>query len=243
LLARLRDRFIDLQAQFQLQLVEGSFDLLVFTASLVNSGDAFFEINARFDCAKYLVASSENAFEQSELLRQQFVDAAISFVLPIQKIHHHDVVFLAVSMRSANSLLDPLRIPRQIVIYDERAKLKVDSFGSRFGGDHDAAVFAKIINECRPHVRAFGAGYTIGASVSLDPVPINLLGSLVSVRPIEKNDAFAEWAVAKDSQQIVLSSSALRKNNRFLFGPDFGGLLEGNVERFDQRFAFCVVID
>ena len=37
-------------------------------------------------------------------------------------------MFLPVAVASANALLDALRIPRQIIIYDERAKLEVDTF-------------------------------------------------------------------------------------------------------------------
>jgi hypothetical protein len=34
-------------------------------------------------------------------------------------------VFLPVTMATTDALLDPLRIPRQVVVYDKRAKLKM----------------------------------------------------------------------------------------------------------------------
>ena len=49
LLPRLRDRFVDLEAQLHLKLIEGGLDLFVLSAALIDVVDALLEIDARFD--------------------------------------------------------------------------------------------------------------------------------------------------------------------------------------------------
>ncbi len=43
-------------------------------------------------------------------------------------------MFLSVAMAATDALLDSLGIPGEVVIDDQRAKLKVDAFGARLRG-------------------------------------------------------------------------------------------------------------
>ena len=71
----------------------------------------------------------------------------------IHRDHHH-VVLLSVAMAPADALLNALRIPRQIVVHDERAELEIDALRPRLRSDHDASLFAEIIHEGGSHVRS-----------------------------------------------------------------------------------------
>src|SRR5687768_2909728 len=54
-------------------------------------------------------------------------------------------------MAATDTLLDALRIPWKIVIYDRFAKLKIEAFCTRFGRyEHFRARF-ELVNECHPH--------------------------------------------------------------------------------------------
>lgn len=58
---------------------------------------------------------------------------------------------MLVAVAPADALLDPLRIPRQIVIHHHGAKLKVDPFRCGLGRYHDASRLAEIFNERGAH--------------------------------------------------------------------------------------------
>src|SRR5437899_11478903 len=88
LLPRFRDRFVDLEAQLQLQLIECSLDLFVLSAALVDVVDALLEIDARLDCSQYFIACAEDAFEEMELFREQFVNTFVCAFLPIEEIDY-----------------------------------------------------------------------------------------------------------------------------------------------------------
>ena len=72
-------------------------------------------------------------------------------------------------------LFDALRIPRQIIVHHERAKLKVDAFRASFGGNHDATFLAEIIHERRAHIGGLGAGNSIRTLMLLSPRGIDRL--------------------------------------------------------------------
>ena len=98
-------------------------------------------------------------------------DALVGRVLPIEEVHHHDVVLLAVAVAAADALLDALGIPRQVVIHDQRAELEVDALRAGFGGDHDAAFLAEIIHKRGAHVGGPGAGDAVGALMASPASP------------------------------------------------------------------------
>src|SRR5487761_67278 len=91
LLPCLTHRLVDLEAQFELQLVECRLDLVRLAASLIDRPDPLLEIDARLNRAENLVARAENAFEEFEFLREQLIDALIRFVLAVEKIDDDDV--------------------------------------------------------------------------------------------------------------------------------------------------------
>jgi hypothetical protein len=76
-------------------------------------------------------------------------------------------------MASADALLDALRVPRQIVVDDERAELQVDALCARLCGDHDLALLAEVVHQGRPHVGRLRARHAVGTLVPGFPSGIN----------------------------------------------------------------------
>ena len=79
-----------------------------------------FEIDSRFDGAKHFVGRTKDPAEEAELFGQQFEHPTICLVPLIEEVDDDNVVFLTITMAPANTLLDALRIPRQVVVNDER---------------------------------------------------------------------------------------------------------------------------
>jgi hypothetical protein len=48
-------------------------------------------------------------------------------------------MLLPVAVASSDALLDPLRVPGQVVVDDQRAELEVDALGGGFGGERIVA--------------------------------------------------------------------------------------------------------
>ena len=65
----------------------------------------------------------------------------------IKEVDDDDVILLAVTMAAADALLDALRVPRQVVIDDHRAKLEIDALRAGLRRDHDLALVAEIVDE------------------------------------------------------------------------------------------------
>ena len=164
-----RHGLVDLQAEFELELVEGGLDLFGLAAALVDGRDAFLEIHAGLDGAEHFVAGTKNTFEEFEFLGQKFEDPLVGGVFAIQKIHHHHVVLLAIAMATADALLDALRVPGQVVIHHQGAELEIDALRARLGGDHDAALLAEIVHQCRAHIGGARAGHPVRAFMARQP--------------------------------------------------------------------------
>jgi hypothetical protein len=67
-------------------------------------------------------------------------------------------MLLTVSVTSAYSLLDALRIPWQVEIDHQRTELKVHSLGGGFGCNQNVAVISELFYESGPKVNGLIAG-------------------------------------------------------------------------------------
>ena len=144
---RLAHRFVDLEAQFELKLIERGLDLVRLAALLIDRADALLEIDAGLNRPENLVARAEHAFEEFEFLREQLIDAFVRFVLAVEEVDDHDVVLLAITMAAPDALFNALGIPGQVVIDDERTELEIDAFRASLGRDHDPAFVAEIVHQ------------------------------------------------------------------------------------------------
>jgi len=140
--------------QFLLQLFKRRADFGFGAAFLVNQPYAFFKVHA-VDLAKDFVGSAEHLAEQLEFVVKQAENAHIGIISLIDEVDDDNVALLPVAVAAAYALLDPLRIPGQVVIHDKRAELKVKALGGGFRSDHDFRRVPEIVNDggaavCRP---------------------------------------------------------------------------------------------
>ena len=88
-------------------------------------------------------------------------------------------------MAAAYALLDALGIPWHIVVDHQIAELEVDAFGGGFGGNHDAGLIAKVINEGCTFICRGRACNAICAFVPLQPASIDLGALGIAIRSVE----------------------------------------------------------
>ena len=140
-------------------------------------------------------------------------------------------------MAAANALFDSLRVPRQVVIDDQRAELQVDTFGSRFGGDHDfrtgTVVLAEVVDQRGSSIYLRRAGDSIRAFVLFEPALVDGGRVLVGVRAAEQHQ-FARVAVGREEAvQILLSALGFREDDGLTWRAQLGHLAETQFERLE----------
>ena len=90
-------------------------------------------------------------------------------------------------MAAANALLDTLRVPRKVIIDDQRAELQVQAFGCGFGGNHYISLMLEIIDGgCTP---VGGLDTTDAVRVSEAPLLVDFVGLWFAGFAIEQNNA------------------------------------------------------
>src|SRR5438309_9109438 len=119
-------------------------------------------------------------------------------------------------MASADTLFDPLRVPGQIVIYYEIAKLEVDAFRRRLSCDHDGRLIPEIFHDGGPLIGGRRTADTIGTCVLFQPSLIDISRLLICARAVEQNDLTAELGPFEDTIKILLGAPGLRENERLL---------------------------
>ena len=103
-------------------------------------------------------------------------------------------------MAAADALLDPLRVPRQVEVDDQRAELKVDTLGGRLRGDQNRGFIAEMLDDGGLHVHGARAGEPIRSLVLGLPslVDVGVMGLVV--RPVDRGDLAL---IPVGAQQIV----------------------------------------
>ena len=221
--------------QLGLQGVEGGFDLLGLATGVVDLEDALLEVEAAFNATQHFIACTEHTGEQVEFFGEQFQHTLVGLVSGVQEVDDHHVVALAVTVAAANALFDSLRVPRQVVIDDQRAELQVDTFGSRFSGDHDfragAVVLAEVVDQRGAAVHLRRAGDAIRAFVLFQPALVDGGGFLVGVGATEQHQ-FARVAVGGEKAvQVLLRAFGFREDDGLAWRAQLGHLAEAQVER------------
>lgn len=158
----------DLILQIGLELFKGIVYLGLRAALLIDLPDTPFKIDG-VCLTENVVGCAEDVVKQMELILQQIENADVGIIALINEIDNDDVAFLPVTVTAAYSLLDPLRIPRQVIIDDKRTELKVETFRRSFRGDHDLRLVAEVLNERGTLVRRFDAAGLSGVFVAAIP--------------------------------------------------------------------------
>ena len=199
-LARRRQAGLNLGVQLGLEGVERGLYLCVRAAGLVHVGNAALDVHAGFQCPENLVRRAKDTVKEPELLTEEFVHALVGLVAAVQEVDHDHVVLLAVPMAAADALLDPLGIPRQIEVDDQRAELEVDALGGRLRSDQDRGAVAEMLDNGSLHVHGARAGEPIRSLVLGLPslVDVGVMGLVV--RPVDRGDLAL---IPVGTQQIV----------------------------------------
>ena len=180
---------VNLPLQFGLDFRELGLNFGIGAAALHRLDDFALEIDAAFDDAKHLVAGPEHAGEEAKLLVEKLVDALLRPVPSIEHVDDGHVDLLAVAVAASNSLLHPLRVPRQIEIHENRTELKIDALGAGFRRDQDRLfVAAESIDNGRLHIGGFRARNRIGPLMLFEPRPIERLALGIAVGAVHQDD-------------------------------------------------------
>ena len=59
----------------------------------------------------------------------------VGLIAVVKEVDDDHVMLLTVAVTAADALFDPLRVPRQVIVDDLRAELKIHASGRSFGGD------------------------------------------------------------------------------------------------------------
>jgi hypothetical protein len=82
-----------------------------------------------------------------EFLGQQFQHTAICLIPLVEKVDDHHIMQLTIAVATADPLLNPLGIPRQVVVDDQRTKLDIHAFSRRFRGNQDAGLVSEMLDQ------------------------------------------------------------------------------------------------
>ena len=138
-------------------------------------------------------------------------------------------------MAAANALFDSLRVPRQVVIDDQRAELQVDTFGSRFSGDHDfragAVVLAEVVDQRGAAIHLRRAGDAIRAFVLFEPALVDGGGVFVVVGAAEQHQLARVAVGGEKAVQVLLRALGFREDDGLARRAQLGHLAEAQVER------------
>jgi hypothetical protein len=91
------------------------------------------------------IRSSQHFAEQIQFAAENIKGQLLCFVVRRQKVNHGNIVLLAVPVAPANPLLDPLRIPWQVVIYNRVAKLQIQPLCARLGRYEDSRTCLEFV--------------------------------------------------------------------------------------------------
>ena len=103
----------------------------------VNLEKAFFPRLANIE---YLKTSLIKLITKTKPTMELIQIAHVLVLANLQESHH-------ILVEIFEELLHSLRIPRQVVVHNERTKLQVDSFGSCLGGYHNLRLLTEIIHD------------------------------------------------------------------------------------------------
>src|SRR5699024_1865647 len=139
-----------------------------------------------------------------------------SDVTLIGEVDHHDVVLLAKTVDTANTLLHTLGVPRQVIVDQHGAELKVDTLSGSFRSDHDRPMVPEIIHQGFATIGSWDAGDDVAVLVFRQPVLVDGSGGRRIVLPVEQDKSLAAPRIAQGLSEVLLGLRRVSENNRFL---------------------------
>src|SRR5699024_7226006 len=231
---RSRHFLCDLCGVLLLQNLESSINLFSSRALVKDSADLSFEVEPVFNSAENFVTGPKNAIEELELTLKQLQDALFSDVALIGEVDHHDVVLLAKTVDTADTLFHALRIPRQVIVDQHGAELKVDTLSGSFRSDHDRPMVPEVIHQGFTTIGSWDAGDDVAVLVFRQPVLVDGHGGRRIVLPVEQDKSLAAPRIVQGLSEVLLGLRRVSENNRFLGGTNFSQFGETSIQRIAQ---------
>ena len=100
---------------------------------------------------QHVIRRVENLAKEIELLAQNLERQVVRLVVARDEVDDRHITLLAIPVAATDTLLDALRIPRQVVIDDRLAELEIESLRARFRADEHLRPRAEFMNERKPH--------------------------------------------------------------------------------------------
>src|SRR5208282_1055534 len=153
-------------------------------------------------------------------------------------------MLLPVTVAAPDSLFNTLRVPRQVVVDDQRAELEVDAPGSGFRRDHDDGFISEVFDQSRSHISRRRTTDPVSAFVLLQPALVNLLAFGIVVGAVEKHDsAFVQWGLFENGAQVFLSSGRFGKDYGFLSAALLRGFRQSPLQSGQEPFPLSILQD
>ena len=106
----------------------------------------------RFGCVRgrlvqHVIRRVEHPPEEVQLAGKDLESQTVGVVVRRDEVDDRHVVLLTIAVTAADALLDPLRVPGEIVVHDHIAELKIQTLGTRLCCDHDARPRLEFVYE------------------------------------------------------------------------------------------------
>ena len=203
-------------------------------ALVKDSADLAFKVEPILDRAENFIAGPENAIEELELTIQQLQDALFSDVALVGEVDHHDVVLLAKTVDTADTLFHALGVPRQVIVDQHGAELKVDALSGSFRSDHDRPMVPEVIHQSFTTIRSRDPSNDIAIFILRHPILIDSSSSRRIVLSIEQDKSLAAPRIAQGLSEVLLGLRRVSENNRFLGGTNFSQFGETSIQCISQ---------
>ena len=168
----------------------------------------------------------------------------IGLIAGVEEVDDHDVEALTVTMAAADPLLDALRVPRQVVVDDERAELQVDAFCAGFGGDHDVGTLAvgaaEVVDERCPAIHLRRSGDAIAALAGLQPFQVDACRVFARVGAAERYEFACVSVGGQKAGEVLLGAAGFREEDRLAGRVQRGHLVEADLKCSQQRLCLGI---
>jgi len=94
-------------------------DFLRSSASEEDFSNPMFKLFAVSNFPQRGIAAAQYPIEDFQLVGEQFPQALLRLIISIEEVHNHHVIPLFATVTTTDSLLNALRIPRQVIVYQQ----------------------------------------------------------------------------------------------------------------------------
>ena len=161
----------------------------------------------------------------------------------VKKVDNNDIVLLPIAVATADALFNTLRIPRQVVVHNQTAKLKIDALRRSLGSDEDARSIAEFLHDGGFHVSLLGARDLPIVGMTSLPLTVDSLGDVIIVRTIQKNNLPFVSVVGEQLQEVFLGTARFGEYNSLALTTKLLDLFESLVEGEEKVIALSVLGD